>query len=217
MSQVDSGIRRLLALPAAYNLFQNLVGAPGARRRWIRECLKPFPGARILDIGCGTAELLDLLPLDVDYTGFDMSPAYIEAARRRYGSRGRFTCGTVEALGEYGKGQAAGRDDGHDKGYDIAMAFGVLHHLNDGEARGLFRAARKALKPGGRMVTLDCAFVPDQSRLARFFVARDRGRNVRDPDGYAALAREGFAGVETLVWRNPLRIPYTHAILVCRG
>jgi hypothetical protein len=73
MSRIDSGIRRRLAVPAAYNLFQNLVGADGARRRRIRECLKPFPGARIPDIGRGTAEPLDLLPLDVDYAGF--SPA----------------------------------------------------------------------------------------------------------------------------------------------
>jgi hypothetical protein len=37
MSQIDSGIRRRLALPAAYNFFQELVGAHAARLRWIRE------------------------------------------------------------------------------------------------------------------------------------------------------------------------------------
>ncbi len=205
MSQIESGVRRLLALPAAYDFFQDLVGARRARLRWIRECLKPFDGARILDIGCGTAELLGLLPSPIDYTGFDRSPAYIEAARRRYGSRGRFVCGDVEAFGD-GKIGAA---------YDIVLAFGVLHHLDDGEVRQVFRRAKQALKPAGRMVTMDPAFVPDQSPLARFAVSRDRGRNVRFPGAYADLAREAFTDIRLSVWHNALRIPYDHAILEC--
>jgi len=204
MSQINSGIRRLLALPAVYDLFQDLVGARALRQRWIRDCLKPFPGARILDIGCGTAEILPLLPEDVSYTGFDMSPAYIEAAKKRYGGRGTFTCETVEAF-------APG------DGFDIAMAFGVLHHLSDEESRKVFASARRALKPGGRMVTMDPTFVPDQSPFAHFLVSRDRGRNVRFPEAYAALAREAFPRIGVSTWHNALRMPYDHAILECRN
>jgi SAM-dependent methyltransferase len=203
MSQIESGVRRLLALPAAYDGFQALMGAPAARLRWIRECIRPFPRARILDIGCGTAELLSLLPADADYTGFDMSPAYIEAARRRYGGRGRFLCAKADAFVP-------------EDGFDIAMAFGVLHHLDDAESRKVFAGARKALKPSGRMVTLDGTFTESQSALSRFAVSRDRGRNVRSPEGYASLARDAFAHVEVSVWDDALRIPYHHAILVCR-
>jgi SAM-dependent methyltransferase len=206
MSQDDSGLRRLLAGPALYNLFQILLGARAARLRWVRECLRPQPGARILDIGCGTAELLALLPADVDYTGFDMSAAYIEAARRRYGGRGRFTCQTVEAF----------TSAGETSGYDLAIAFGVLHHLDDGECRKLFQDARSALKPSGRLVTFDGAFLPGQSPVARYLAARDRGRNVRVPEAYAALAGGIFSNVGLHVWRNALRIPYDHAILECR-
>ncbi|MDB5049474.1 MAG: Methyltransferase protein [Fibrobacteres bacterium] len=211
MSQIDTGIRRLLASPAVYDFFQDLVGARRARLRWIRECLKPFAGARILDIGCGTAELLKLLPSDIEYTGFDMSPAYIEAARRRYGDRGRFTC---ERAGVFEASAADGPASG---GFDIAMAFGVLHHLDDEEARQVFLGARKALKPGGRMVTFDPAFVPDQSVLARFAASRDRGRNVRSPEAYAALGRAAFPEIAVSVWHGALRIPYDHAILAGRA
>lgn len=215
MSQIESGVRRLLALPAAYDFFQDLVGARRARLRWIRECLKPFDGARILDIGCGTAELLGLLPSHIDYTGFDRSPAYIEAARRRYGPRGRFVCGDVEAFGE-GKMENGKMEDGvRGASYDIVLAFGVLHHLDDGEVRQVFRRAKQALKPAGRMVTMDPAFVPDQSPLARFVVSRDRGRNVRFPGAYADLAREAFGDIRVSVWHDALRIPYDHAILEC--
>lgn len=218
MSQINSGIRRLLALPAAYDLFQDLVGARSLRLRWIRDCLKPFPGARILDIGCGTAEILPLLPEDVHYTGFDMSPAYIEAAKKRYGDRGTFTCETVvtfspESAPEGGMGPT-GPIGGR---FDVAMAFGVLHHLSDDEGRKVFAGARQALKPGGRMVTMDPSFVPDQSPLAHFMVSRDRGRNVRFPEAYAALAREVFSQIGVSTWHNALRMPYDHAILECRN
>jgi SAM-dependent methyltransferase len=52
-------------------------------------------------------------------------------------------------------GVVASRADWNAGCYDIVMAFGVLHHLDDAEGRELFRGARRALKPGGRFVTLD--------------------------------------------------------------
>lgn len=231
MSQINSGIRRLLAFPAAYDLFQDLVGARALRQRWIRDCLKPFPGARILDIGCGTAEILPLLPEDVRYTGFDMSPAYIGAAKKRYGGRGNFTCESVVVFGQEspagtvrgsaatsGLGSAVASSPEPVNGqFDIAMAFGVLHHLDDQEVHKLFAGARKALKPGGRMVTMDPSFVANQSPWAHFMVSRDRGRNVRLPDAYAALARDAFSQIGVSTWHNALRMPYDHAILECRN
>lgn len=207
MGQITTGARRLLSVPFFYDLFQDLVGASGIRVRWIRDFLRPFPGARVLDIGCGTAGILPYLPGYVDYTGFDMSPAYIEAARARHGRRGRFTCARAEVFEPQG---------GEGRPFDIAMAFGVLHHLDDGEARSMLRNARSALGAGGRLVTLDPAYVPGQDRLARFAVSRDRGRNVRSPEAYAALGEGVFPRVETTVLRGALRIPYDHAVLVCR-
>jgi SAM-dependent methyltransferase len=207
MGQITTGARRILSVPFFYDLFQDLVGASGIRERWIRDFLRPFPGARILDIGCGTAGILPYLPGYVDYTGFDLSPAYIEAARARHGMRGRFSCARAEVF-EPRADEA--------RPYDIAMAFGVLHHLDDAEARSLLRNARSALGEGGRLVTLDPAFVPDQGRLARFAVSRDRGRNVRYPEAYAALGGGVFSRIETTVLRGALRIPYDHAALVFR-
>jgi SAM-dependent methyltransferase len=179
----------------------------------VRDFVKPFPGARIIDLGCGTAEVLRFLPGDVEYTGFDMSESYIEAARSRYGGRGRFICAKVEDFnlasvdspGEAVAGQ-----------FDIAIAFGVLHHLGDSEARRLFRSAREALKPGGRLVTLDSAFTSGQSYLSRYLVSKDRGQNVRYPDAFAGLGEDSFASIEVTPLRNALRIPFDHAILVCR-
>jgi 2-polyprenyl-3-methyl-5-hydroxy-6-metoxy-1,4-benzoquinol methylase len=211
MSQIDTGIRQVLAKPGVYDFFQDLVGAGRLRIRWIQEVLRPFSGARILDIGCGTAELLQYLPMDIEYTGFDMSPAYIDAAQKRYGNRGTFTCEKVN-LFEPEDIQTKTPGKG---GFDIVLAFGVLHHLNNEEGRQLFSSAREALKPGGRLVTIDPTFVKHQSVLAHFMVSRDRGRNVRFPEGYASLGENIFANISVSIWHNALRMPYDHAVLEC--
>jgi SAM-dependent methyltransferase len=54
------------------------------------------PGASVLEIGCGTGELLATLP-NRNVTGIDLSPAHIEAARARV-PHGRFHVQAGEAL-----------------------------------------------------------------------------------------------------------------------
>lgn len=214
MAQTVKGVLGILSHPRIYDFFQDLVGAAAIRDRWVREFLKPFAGARILDIGCGTGDMLRFLPRPIDYLGFDTSEAYIDAARNRFGGQGRFECSRVDefasAQAEAGKRRQAGS-------FDLAMAFGVLHHLDDREAATLFACARRALKPGGRLVTLDPTFLRDQGRMARYVVSHDRGRNVRYPEEYAALGGASFASIEARVLHNALRIPIDHAVLSCRA
>src|SRR5215217_1780021 len=80
--------------------------------------LRPQEGARILDIGCGTAKILNHLPR-VEYIGFDPNPAYIEWARNTFGNRGTFHAGrfTAESIGLVGQ-------------VDVALVLAVLHHLS---------------------------------------------------------------------------------------
>ncbi|MBW8887832.1 MAG: class I SAM-dependent methyltransferase [Fibrobacteres bacterium] len=210
MAQNDTGLRRLLTWPWFYDFFQDLVGGVALRRRFVNEFLRPSPGARVLDIGCGTGNMLSYLPDGCGYLGFDFSEDYIAAARARYGERGRFTCARVDAHG------AAQGLEGEGK-FDFAIAFGVLHHLDDAEAARVFDCARQSLKPGGRLATIDPAFVAGQGKLARYVVSRDRGRNVRTPEGYAGLGRGIFPDLEVHVLRDTLRIPSDAVVLVAKA
>ena len=54
----------------------------------------------------------------------------------------------------------------------VAMAIGLLHHLDDDAARRLIANLHERLAPGGRLITLDCAYWPDQSRAAQFLITR---------------------------------------------
>ena len=90
------------------------------------------------------------------------------------------------------------------------LGVGVLHHLNDAEARVLVDLARDQLPPGGRLVTLDPALVAGQHLVARALAKRDRGDFVRSPDGYRALATTRFESVQITEHHDYLRLPFAH-------
>jgi SAM-dependent methyltransferase len=205
VAQLTTGLRGILNHSWAYDLFQNIAGAKKFRKIYISNFVCITGAERILDIGCGTAEILAFLPETVTYVGFDASSHYIEAAKTRFGNKGQFFHQyvnemTIEELGTF----------------DIVMANGLIHHLNDEEVGNLCRLAVKALKPGGRLITHDPCISDQQSRLARYIISRDRGQNVRSGEEYAALLQPFFKEVELNVRHDMAHIPYTHAIMVGR-
>lgn len=204
LSQVTTGLRSILSYPAVYDTMQRLMGARALREHNVRTHVRPFPGMRILDLGCGTAEVLDALPNDVEYVGYDMSAAYIESARRRFGGRGRFHCGLLQEA-----------DIGSDERYDIVIGTGVLHHLDDDSVLTFLSTAAAALKPGGRIYTVDPCFAEQQNPVARFLISRDRGQHVRDATGYLELARRVAANVTGRIVHTRW-VPYTRWHMECQ-
>ena len=205
MAQVTRGIRAVLSSPFVYETFQRVVGSHRVRLALVEEQVGVRPGLRVLDVGCGPGDLIEYLP-DVDYTGTDMSEAYISSARRRFGDRGRFMVGRVGELAPEELGE-----------FDVVIAKSLLHHIDDDEALHLFEAASVILAPGGKLVTVDPAYTPDMSRRARYVVGRDRGQNIRTPQEYKALAGSAFRQVDVSVRYALLRIPYVHAFMACSG
>ncbi len=194
--------RAVLRFPGALHLFKRVISSGRARRVLVDGHLRPRVGQRVLDIGCGTGDVLEYLP-EVDYHGFDLSERYIEQARERYGHRGRFTCQSVT---RFSLGPLEGS-------CDLVLASGVLHHLDDLEAVQLCEVARAALVSGGRLVTIDGCFTADQGRISRFLLSRDRGRFVRRDHEYIELAHRVFDDVKSRVYDDLLRVPYTHIVV----
>jgi SAM-dependent methyltransferase len=194
--------RAILSSPRAFRSFKQILFPARQQRRFVDRHIRAAEGDRVLDIGCGVADILDWLP-EVEYHGFDLSEAYIEAARSRYGSRGHFTCAAVS---EMSLGELAGR-------CNIVIASGMIHHLDDEDALRLMQSAFAALEPGGRLVTFDGCFFEGQRPIARWLISRDRGEHVRALSDYVQLAERVFPEVESELYSDLLRIPYDHLVL----
>ncbi|MBI2407017.1 MAG: class I SAM-dependent methyltransferase [Gemmatimonadetes bacterium] len=204
MSQTTGGFRKVLSSAAIYDAVQAALGSDRFRRRVVAEFLGPRPYLRVLDIGCGTGDMRDYLPRDVEYVGVDPSASYIAAARKRFGPRGSFRVDSVATLDVLSMPP-----------FDVVLAIGVLHHLDDDEARHLFRLGSAALGGAGRMLTADPRCDVASGFVARLLISLDRGQRIRTLDEYAALARSAFRDVECQPRDDLLRVPYAHALMTC--
>ena len=193
-------IRTILAASSSYNLFFKLIA--GSIRSWfVEQYIQPKDGDRILDIGCGTADILSYLP-NVEYVGLDISQRYINSAKNRFSNRGIFLCKTFSTgiVDEF-------------KTFDIILALGLLHHLDRNEFIQLFEFSRSSLTQGGRVITFDGCYVENQSNIARLLLKIDRGRYVRTKEEYLNLAYKYFNDIKVSIHHDLLRIPYTHIIM----
>lgn len=205
MPQITTGFRNFLSRPLIYDIFQSFLGVSNLRQIYASEYIKPSSKCRILDIGCGTSDILHFLPTSVDYYGYDLSPTYISAAKKKYNGRGTWFCDSVMNMQLH-----------NFETFDIVLASGLLHHLSDGEANRLASIASGALKPGGRFCCLDNCYVTNQNPIARYLISKDRGQNVRKPEDYVSLVKPHFDLVEMFIRHDLLRVPYTHSIIVAK-
>lgn len=204
MGQRTGGIRRPLQHAGVYSLVQRALGAQAVRVTFVEEHLRPRAGERVLDLGCGPGDILDLLGA-VEYVGIDNSPAYVAAGRARYRQRASFIEGDVRELDPEQLGS-----------FDAVISIGVLHHLHDDDALRMIDLAADVLRDGGRLVTIDPAFTEPQPGFAHWLISRDRGQAVRTPAGYVELGERRFGEVCCRVRHDLARVPYTHALLEYR-
>jgi ubiquinone/menaquinone biosynthesis C-methylase UbiE len=133
--------------------------AAGYDRRWARynraslALLRPWiEGAelgRVVDVGCGTGNLLPLLigaaPRIDGYVGVDLSLEMLRVACGKASSAAGIQTGFVAA--------DVGKLPLHDGSFDTAVSASALHYWDD-VAAGLAEI-RRVLRPGGRLLLLD--------------------------------------------------------------
>jgi SAM-dependent methyltransferase len=206
MDQITTGVRRILSQPIVYDALQAMLGGANARQRICREHIRAQSANTIVDVGCGTAEILKYLPQDIRYYGYDLSQSYIDAAKQRFANRPDcvFKCADLNTIGP-----------DEIPPCDLAIAFGVLHHIGDRAASELIENLYDRLAVGGRVVTIDNGYVDGQSFVARELIKRDRGQHVRKAEDYLKLASSRFRESKITIHHDLLRVPYTHVIMEC--
>ena len=172
------------------------MGAPASKRRFVVEVVAPRPGDRVLDLGCATGALVGYMPDGVEYVGVDVDPVYIDAARDRYGDRATFVVADATRYRP-------------DHTFDVAIAYGLLHHLDDDQVRRLLQVAGA----GRRFVAAEPCATPSAGPLESFLMRHDRGKHVRSEAEYASLVSEAFDRVDSHLLLGTYRIPYTLAIV----
>lgn len=126
---------------------RTLDAIPAYKARSI-ELMRLVPGARALDVGCGTGDdakrVAEQVGPDGQVLGMDFSAAMVEESRRRWAGAGlplSFEVGDVQSLAL------------PDNSFDAARADRVFQHLASPE-QGLAELAR-VTRPGGRVVLSD--------------------------------------------------------------
>jgi len=199
------GLRsRLLEIPIVYEVFTKGLARPEANSWLVNDVIEISPDMKVLDVGCGTANILSALP-DVEYLGVDHNPKYIDKARLRFGTRGQFKVLDVN--------DPSFKDFGT---FDRVLVLGVLHHLNDDEIKNLMRSLSKCLAKDGRLVTFDNAIITRQHPIARFLAKADRGRFSRSPEHYRRLLESSFHIDGEFIRHDLLRIPYSLVAFTAR-
>jgi len=201
----NTGLRKFLTRSVIYEFTQSALNRPSTHLKRLQSHFPGLPsgGLRVLDIGAGPAVFLAQYRsvAEFDYVAIDPSPKYIATAERRYRGEGIFLCGTTASV------------DGESLGsFDLIIADGVLHHVDDAEALALIRFAKERLLPTGSFVTYDPTVIPGQRRIASLLKRMDRGARIRQPSEYRALLEQAFRPecIQSEIQHDRLRVPYDH-------
>ena len=161
------------------------------------------PGARILDLGCGTGlELAEYFALNpgAKVTGIDLASGMLRALEEKFpGKDITLICGSYF-------------DVPFGEGFDGAVSVESLHHFTKEEKIPLYRKLRNALKPGGFFILTDYFSLSDEEeRWHRAELLRLKAeQGITDGEFYhydtpltvahetEALLAAGFSAVEVL-------------------
>ena len=114
----------------------------------IRDYLKDKKYKNLLDIGCGTAYLIDMLAKEheAEFVGIDLSPKMIEEAEKKNIKNAKFIIGKSDEL------------PFDDNTFDIVTCSQSFHHYPETDKP--LQEALRVLKPGGIYIISDTGVGP---------------------------------------------------------
>jgi ubiquinone/menaquinone biosynthesis C-methylase UbiE len=136
--------------PASYD--QQMDKASSGRIRIIKQAVakEVTPGSRVLEIGCGTGELAEMMiARNCHVQGFDLSPSMVKVAKNKIETKQLNKVFSVQEMG------VEGMDKYPDADFDAVVSTLVFSELNPDERRFAIKHAVRALKPGGHFIIAD--------------------------------------------------------------
>jgi trans-aconitate 2-methyltransferase len=196
--------------PAQYDKFQREREQPFFD---LLSLVRPAPGMRVVDLGCGTGTLTRDLHARLqarETLGIDRSAKMLEASAGALPGGLRFEVGTIEDFVDTGGG---------DRGYDLIFSNAALHWVEHHEA--LLEGLTAALAPAGQLAfqvpaqhdSVSHVLAEELTTVEPFrsaFAGWHRPQPVLAPEAYARLLyRCGFADpiVRLIVYPHVLAGP----------
>ena len=199
----NSLIYKILRLSFIYRTYQYLVIKKSTYKFIYQNIFKTNENSVVLDCGCGPAQYRKLIKCK-KYIGIDFNSKHIQTARKNYPDD-IFYEGDLSKFDFQNIGKVT----------DILL-FGLLHHLNDENAKNLINNLIKQLEVTGQIIAIDPVYVKKENfydSFANFIASKDQGNYVRKENEYRALVNSKLATAETIIYKNLLRIPFYHHIL----
>src|SRR5215475_1104449 len=153
------GMGRDWLLPL-YDPITRALGAPSAHRL-LADQADLRPGQRVLEIGCGTGNLLLMVKRrhpDATVVGLDPDPEALARARRKAARAG------LSVQLDRGFADELPYPDGS---VDRVLSAFMFHHLEPADRRSALREVRRVLAPGGSLHLLDFGGAREVGRAAR--------------------------------------------------
>jgi ubiquinone/menaquinone biosynthesis C-methylase UbiE len=145
-------------LTPLYDPITRLMGATKVKKNLIAVS-EIKAGHRVLDIGCGTGTLLEMIKRtepDTKLVGLDGDPKILKIAKEKTKKM------NLEIQFDQGMAYELPYPD---NSFDRVLSSLVFHHLNTTNKQRTFREILRVLRPGGRMMIAD--FGPAQNRFTK--------------------------------------------------
>ena len=203
MSQRKNQIYNFINNPLIYKIIQYVMSGTSFRNSIIKKNIRKS-NLKILDIGCGPAQILEHIP-QCDYYGYDIDQRSIQYAKKKYRQKNyHFYCKKFDKT-EIKKLPK----------FDFIIFFGILHHLSNKEADKMLALCKRIMKKNSKLLTEDPILIEKQNVIAKFLIEKDRGTNVRQKKEYINLLKKHFKKIKNKV-THQFFIPYTWFTTICR-
>jgi len=203
MSQKTTGIYKILSSYLFYRLTQRIMSAVSFRNNFAKNFIKN-KNNYILDIGCGTADILESIPNNY-YYGFDISQNYINYEKKKFINKNyhffneKFSLISIKKLPKF----------------DFVILFAILHHLSNIEIKGLFLNVKRVLKKNGVILIVDPVFIKKQNFIAKLLIKLDRGKNIKNFKEYNVTLKKYYQKITYKITHQKF-IPYTWYSAACK-
>jgi len=163
-----------------YDVGNAFFGVPLINRRHV-SLIDVAPGVRLLDVGCGTAKVLEAVHRrhgdGIELIGVDPSPEMVLSARERLTGipNAKIRAGVGERLPFAGES------------CDWVVSCLTTHHLPFRSKEKMIAECHRVLKPGGQLLISD--FGPPRSIVGRFFARVWRGHSYTQENLDGAVRR----------------------------